>query len=333
MKITLIYGDGIGYEVIKATEEIIDSVTDKIEWEIMEAGAEITDKYNTPLPVETLESIRRNKIALKGPTATPVGKGFRSVNVEIRKKLDLYANLRPLKSYEGVETLYKDIDLVIVRENTEGLYIGEEEMVDHETAVSKKIITKTASERIVDFAFKYAEKNKRKKVTAAHKANIMKFSDGLFLEASKIVAEKYPEKEYDSKIIDAMCMELVMKPHNFDVVVAPNFYGDILSDLCSGLVGGLGYAPGANIGDECAVFEAVHGTAPDIAGKGVANPTSAILSGCMMLEYIGMNEEADKIISALKEVFANGGQTYEKNGMLNTNKFKDEIIKKIKKIA
>jgi isocitrate dehydrogenase (NAD+) len=333
MRVTLIYGDGIGFEVIESAREIIDSATDKIEWEIVEAGAEICEKYGSPLPEKTLESIKRNKIALKGPTATPSGTGFRSVNVEIRKSLDLYSNLRPIKSFYGVDALYRDLDIVIVRENTEDLYIGEEEMLNEETALSKKIITKKASENIIKFAFEYAKQNGRKKITLAHKANIMKLSDGLFLKTAENIKEEYKDIEFESKIIDALCMDLVMNPYKFDVIVAPNFYGDILSDLCAGLVGGLGYAPGANIGKDFAVFEAVHGTAPDIAGRGIANPTSAILSGCLMLEHMGMKNEASKIKHALQEVFSGGKQMYTESGILNTNKFKEEIIKKIKKSA
>ena len=333
MKITLIYGDGIGYEVIHATKEIIDTATDEIEWEVRAAGADILESYGTPLPEETVDSIRRNKIALKGPTATPVGEGFRSVNVEIRKRLDLYANLRPIRSFKGVDALYEDLDMVIVRENTEGLYIGLEEMLDDDTALTKKIITRKASERIVRFAFDYALKNGRDKVTAVHKANIMKLTDGLFLESAKKIAKNYTTIDFNDKIIDALCMDMVMAPYKYDVLVAPNFYGDILSDLCAGLVGGLGYAPGANIGDDVAVFEAVHGTAPDILGLGIANPTSAILSGCMMLGFIGLKREQELIENALKTVYEDGKQTYSIDGKLNTNKFKGEIIKLIKNNA
>jgi isocitrate dehydrogenase (NAD+) len=333
MKVTLIYGDGIGYEVIHATKEIIDAATDEIEWEEMEAGADILENHGTPLPEETVDSIRRNRIALKGPTATPVGEGFRSVNVEIRKRLDLYANLRPIRSFKGVDALYEDLDMVIIRENTEGLYIGLEEMLDDDTALTKKIITRKASERIAKFAFDYALRNGRYKVTAVHKANIMKLTDGLFLESAKKIAKNYRNIDFNDKIIDALCMDIVMDPYKYDVLVAPNFYGDILSDLCAGLVGGLGYAPGANIGDDVAVFEAVHGTAPDIVGLGVANPTSAILSGCMMLGFIGLKSEQKLIENALKTVYENGKQTYSIDGKLNTNKFKGEIIKLIKNNA
>ncbi|MBV1758972.1 MAG: isocitrate/isopropylmalate dehydrogenase family protein [Dethiosulfatibacter sp.] len=333
MIVTLIYGDGIGYEVINATREIIDAATNVIEWDVQVAGADILEQYGTPLPEGTVESIKRNKIALKGPTGTPVGEGFRSVNVEIRKRLDLYANLRPIKSFKGVEALHNDLDIVIVRENTEGLYIGQEEMIDDDTALTKKIITGKASERIVKFTFDYAQRNDRKRVTAVHKANIMKLTDGLFLKSAKKIAQDYNAIEFNDKIIDALCMDMVMDPYKYDVLVAPNFYGDILSDLCAGLVGGLGYAPGANIGDDIAVFEAVHGTAPDIVGLGIANPTSAILSGCMMLGFMGLKNEEKLIENALKMMYQNGKQTYSINGKLNTNKFKDEIIKLIKNNA
>ncbi len=333
MIVTLIYGDGIGYEVINATREIIDAATNVIEWDVQVAGADILEQYGTPLPEGTVESIKRNKIALKGPTGTPVGEGFRSVNVEIRKRLDLYANLRPIKSFKGVEALRNDLDIVIVRENTEGLYIGQEEMIDDDTALTKKIITGKASERIVKFTFDYAQRNDRKRVTAVHKANIMKLTDGLFLKSAKKIAQDYNAIEFNDKIIDALCMDMVMDPYKYDVLVAPNFYGDILSDLCAGLVGGLGYAPGANIGDDIAVFEAVHGTAPDIVGLGIANPTSAILSGCMMLGFMGLKNEEKLIENALKMMYQNGKQTYSINGKLNTNKFKDEIIKLIKNNA
>jgi isocitrate dehydrogenase (NAD+) len=330
MIVTLIYGDGIGKEVIESTKSIIESVTDQIEWEVMEAGAERASRDNTPLPKETLESIRKNKVALKGPTGTPVGNGFRSVNVEIRKQLDLYANLRPVKSFEGVDSLHRDVDLVIVRENTEGLYVGLEEMVDHDTAITKRMITRRGSERIIKQAFEYALTHKRDKVTVAHKANIMKFSDGLFLESFEKISQSYPTIEKEEKIIDAMMMDLAMNPKHYDVIVAPNFYGDLLSDLAAGLVGGLGYAPGANIGDECAVFEAVHGTAPDIAGQNLANPTSAILSGCMMLEHLGLYETSALIKEGLKRLYSIKKHINANGKHINTNKFTDELIKIIK---
>jgi len=329
MKISLIYGDGIGKEVIRSTKEVIESVTDKIEWEVVEAGEGAYKKEGSPLPEKTLDSIKKNKVAIKGPTATPVGQGFRSVNVEIRKKLNLYANYRPMKSFEGVDSVYKNLDIMIVRENTEGLYIGKERMIDENTAESVKIITKEASEKICKFAFEKAVEENRKKVTAAHKANIMKLSDGLFLDTFRDVSKNYSQIKSDDRIIDALCMELVSNPYKYDVIVAPNFYGDILSDLVAGLIGGLGYAPGANIGDDIAVFEAVHGTAPDIEGKNLANPTSAILSGVLMLKHIGLLKEADIITKGLELLFKDENEKLQQN----TKKFTEELIKKINKLS
>lgn len=327
--ITLIYGDGIGREVIEAARLIVEASGALVEWEVVEAGAEIKDKYGTPLPDNVIKSIKRNKIALKGPTATPVGSGFRSVNVEIRKALNLYANVRPVKSFKGIKSLYNNVDIIIVRENTEGLYAGIEEMISEDKAVTKKIITKDASNRIINFAFEKAKEENRKKVTAIHKANIMKLTDGLFLNCAKEVSQKFKDIKFEDKIIDAACMDIVMNPNNYDVIAAPNFYGDILSDLVCGLVGGLGLAPGANIGNECAVFEPVHGSAPDIAGEGIANPVSAILSAVMMLKHIGFLKEAAKIENAVKEMFVEGELTYDLGGELNTKKFYQKIIKKI----
>ena len=329
MKISLIYGDGIGKEVIRSTKEVIESVTDKIEWEVVEAGEGAYKKEGSPLPEKTLDSIKKNKVAIKGPTATPVGQGFRSVNVEIRKKLNLYANYRPMKSFEGVDSVYKNLDIMIVRENTEGLYIGKERMIDENTAESVKIITKEASEKICKFAFEKAVEENRKKVTAAHKANIMKLSDGLFLDTFRDVSKNYSQIKSDDRIIDALCMELVSNPYKYDVIVAPNFYGDILSDLVAGLIGGLGYAPGANIGDDIAVFEAVHGTAPDIEGKNLANPTSAILSGVLMLKHIGLLKEADIITKGLELLFKDKNEKLKQN----TKNFTEELIKKINKLS
>lgn len=262
--VTLIPGDGIGPEVAYAAKEVIDATGVPIQWDIVEAGEAVMQQYGTPLPDYVLDSIKRNKVALKGPITTPVGTGFRSVNVALRKALDLYANLRPCKAFKGVKTHYEDVpvDLIIVRENTEDLYAGIEHMVGKDAAESIKIITREASERIVRFAFEYAVKEGRKKVTAVHKANIMKLTDGLFLECAQKVAQDYPQIEFENMIVDAMCMKLVQSPENYDVLVMPNLYGDILSDLCAGLVGGLGIAPGANIGAEAAVFEPIHGSAP-----------------------------------------------------------------------
>ncbi len=327
--ITLIYGDGIGREVIEAARLVVEASDAPVEWEVVEAGAEIKDKYGTPLPDNVIESIKRNKIALKGPTATPVGSGFRSVNVAIRKALNLYANVRPVKSFKGIKSLYNNVDIIIVRENTEGLYSGVEEMISENKALTKKIITKEASSRIIKYAFEKAKEENRKKVTAIHKANIMKLTDGLFLGCAKEISKDYNEIKFDNKIVDAACMDIVMNPSNYDVIVAPNFYGDILSDLVCGLVGGLGLAPGANIGSEYAVFEPVHGSAPDIAGKGLANPVSAIFSAVMMLKHIGFVKEAEKIENAVKEMFVQGELTCDLGGKLNTKKFYQKIIKKI----
>lgn len=328
--IVLIHGDGIGREVIASTVDIIQAAGVKINWDVSAMGEEGIKESNTPLPQELLEKIKSKKIALKGPTATPIGQGFRSVNVALRKKLDLYANIRPIKSFDGVKALYDDIDLVIVRENTEGLYSGIEHMVGDDAAEAIKIITRKASERICRHAFELARDQNRKKVTLAHKANIMKLSDGLFLDCGRKIAKEYKDIEFEDLIIDAMCMKLVQRPQNFDVIVAPNLYGDILSDVAAGLIGGLGFAPGANIGEEIAVFEPVHGTAPDIQGKNIANPTSAILSGIMMLRHIGENESADKIEKALKIALKDKtNKTYDLGGKLTTKEFTELVIKHI----
>lgn len=327
-KITLIPGDGIGLEIMHAATEIIDAATDTIEWEENIAGFTAYEKCGELLPQETIESIERNKIAFKGPITTPVGKGFRSINVQLRQKFNLYSNVRPVKSYEGIDALYKDLDLVIVRENSEDLYMGIEYMAKEDVAQSVKVITKGASERIADFAFKVAEKENRSKVTLTHKANIMKLSDGMFLESGRRVSKKYPDIKFEDVIVDAMSMKLVMKPQDYQVIVAPNLYGDILSDMAAGLVGGLGMAPSANIGEETAIFEPVHGSAPDIAGMNIANPTAAILSGIMMLRHIGEDSAALKIENALKKTLKNKKlHTKDIGGDLSTTQFKDEIIK------
>ncbi|MPM19554.1 Isocitrate dehydrogenase [NADP] [bioreactor metagenome] len=327
-KITLIPGDGIGLEIMHAATEIIDAATDTIEWEENIAGFAAYEKCGELLPMETIESIERNKIAFKGPITTPVGKGFRSINVQLRQKFNLYSNVRPVKSYEGIDALYKDLDLVIVRENSEDLYMGIEYMAKDDVAQSIKVITKGASERIADFAFKVAEKENRSKVTLTHKANIMKLSDGLFLESGRTVSKNYPDIKFEDVIVDAMSMKLVMKPQDYQVIVAPNLYGDILSDMAAGLVGGLGMAPSANIGEETAIFEPVHGSAPDIAGMNIANPTAAILSGIMMLRHIGEDSAALKIENALKKTLKNKKlHTKDIGGNLSTTEFKDEVIK------
>jgi len=325
-KITLIPGDGIGPEVVEAARRCIEATGVAIEWEEMGAGANVMKKYGTPLPDDVLKSIRKNKVALKGPITTPVGYGFRSVNVALRKTLDLYACLRPCKWYHGVRSRYSNIDLVVVRENSEDLYAGIEfERGAPETeefikflrerkkvevrpgsGISLKPISQFASERIVRFAFTYALKNGRKKVTAVHKANIMKYSDGLFLDAARRVAQEFPQMEFEERIVDNMCMQLVQKPELYDVIVTPNLYGDILSDLCAGLVGGLGMAPGANIGDEIAIFEPTHGSAPKYAGLNKVNPAAAILSGVMMLRHLGENDAARELEDATAKVIAEG---------------------------
>jgi isocitrate dehydrogenase (NAD+) len=325
-KITLIPGDGIGPEVVYATKDIIDKSGADIDWEILNAGICVMDEYKTPLPDKVIDSIKKNKVALKGPITTPVGTGFRSVNVALRQNLNLYANIRPIKSYQGIDTLHKNVDFVIVRENTEGLYAGIEHQVGDEACESIKIVTKKASDRIAKFAFELARKENRKKVTATHKANIMKLSDGMFLKCAENVAKDY-DIEFEDVIVDAMSMKLVMNPQNYDVIVAPNLYGDVLSDMSAGLIGGLGMAPGANIGDDIAVFEPVHGSAPDIAGKNLANPISCILTGVMMLKYIGENDAALKIESALEKVFKQKDTlTKDLGGMLGTKEFAQAVI-------
>lgn len=326
--VTLIPGDGIGPETSAAMQKVVEASGAPIQWEIAEAGAGVMDEYGTPLPESTIEAVKRNKIAIKGPVTTPVGTGFRSVNVALRKTLDLYVNLRPVISIPGAGGRYDDVDLVIVRENTEDLYAGIEfeegtsqarELIKfiestgagyirEDSGISIKPISITATRNIVEFAFDYAEKQGRHHVTAAHKANIMKHSDGLFLRVAREVAEERKGSgiAFDDRIIDAFCMNMVMDPSQFDVIVFPNLYGDIASDLAAGLVGGLGIAPGANIGREYAVFEAVHGSAPDIAGKNLANPTAEILSAAMMLDHLGLQEYADRIRDAVRTVYAKG---------------------------
>ncbi|NLI69544.1 MAG: isocitrate/isopropylmalate dehydrogenase family protein [Firmicutes bacterium] len=330
-KITLIRGDGSGPDIAAAVLKVLDGTGVKIEWEEVVAGEEALKKCGTPLPDEVISSIRRNKVALKGPLTTPVGVGFRSVNVALRQKLDLYANLRPSRSYPGVKSHYRDIDLVVVRENTEGLYSGVEHRVGEDAAESIKIITRKASENIVRFAFDHAVKNKRKKVTAVHKANILKLSDGLFLEVARYVAREYPTIEFEDRIVDNMCMQLVQKPHLYDVMVMPNFYGDFISDLCAGLAGGVGLAPGANIGKEMAVFEPVHGSAPKYAGMDKVNPSAMLLSAVLMLRHLGESKAADLVESSLAAVIAEGKEvTYDLGGTARTSEMADAIIRKMK---
>jgi isocitrate dehydrogenase (NAD+) len=306
-RVTLIPGDGTGPELVEATRRVLEATGVSFDWDVQEAGADVMDKYGTPLPEAVLDSIRENKTGLKGPITTPVGTGFRSVNVALRKALDLYANLRPARFMRGIRGPYEDIDIVIVRENTEGLYAGiEHDVIPGEAAETIRIITRKASERVVRFAFEYARANDRRKVTAVHKANILKATDGLFLSVAREVAQRYPDIAFEDRIVDNMCMQLVQRPLEYDVLVLPNLFGDIVSDLCSGLVGGLGVAPGANIGDELAVFEPVHGSAPKYAGQNKVNPTATILSGMLMLRHLGEKEAADKVQNAVAAVIAEG---------------------------
>jgi len=330
-RVTLIPGDGIGPELAEATRRVLDATGIEFEWEVVDAGEAMIAAHGTPLPDGVLESIRRNKVAIKGPITTPVGEGFRSVNVTLRQALGLYANLRPARSMQGVVTRFSDVDLVIVRENTEDLYAGIEHRVGRDAAESIKIITREASERIARFAFEYAVANGRRKVTAVHKANIMKLSDGLFLESARTVAADYEGRvEFEDRIVDNMCMQLVQKPELYDVLVLPNLYGDIVSDLAAGLVGGLGVAPGANIGTEAAVFEAVHGSAPKYAGQNKANPTALILSGALMLRHLGHPDTAWRLEDALRAVVAEGRSvTYDLGGNAGTSQFADAIIERL----
>jgi len=355
--VTLIQGDGTGPEVIAAAKKCIEATGVRIKWEVAEAGAEVMSKYGTPLPEKTLDSIKKNGVALKGPITTPIGTGFRSVNVAIRKELDLFACVRPCKWYQGVRSRYTGVDIVVVRENTEDLYAGiEYESGKPETekfinfvkeskkvairpgsGISIKPISAYASERILRFAFNYAKKNGRKKVTAVHKANIMKFSDGIFMEASRRVAAEFSDISFDERLVDNMCMQLVQKPELYDVIAAPNLYGDIVSDLCAGLVGGLGVAPGANVGEKAAVFEPTHGSAPKYAGKNKVNPMAAILSGAMMLSHLGELEAAKKIENAVARVVAKGVDvTYdlkanpEDPSAVGTAEMADAIVSDIK---
>jgi isocitrate dehydrogenase (NAD+) len=330
-RVTLIPGDGIGPELAEATRRVLEATGIEFEWEYQEAGEAMIAEHGTPLPEAVLESIRRNKVALKGPITTPVGGGFRSANVTLRQALGLYANLRPARSIKGLKTRYDDVDLVIVRENTEDLYGGIEHMVGPDAAESIKIITRAASERIARYAFEYAVANGRHKVTAVHKANIMKLSDGLFLESCRTIAGEYDGRiEFEDRIVDNMCMQLVQKPDLYDVLVLPNLYGDIVSDLCAGLVGGLGVAPGANIGTEAAVFEPVHGSAPKYAGLNKANPTALILSGVLMLRHLGEQAAAEQVETALREVIADGRRTtYDLGGEAGTSEFADAIIERL----
>ncbi len=356
-RVTLIPGDGVGPELAEATKACLEATGVKFDWDIQTAGLDVMEAEGTPLPDRVVESIRKNKIAIKAPITTPVGTGFRSVNVALRKELDLYACLRPCKSYEGVRSRYKNIDLVVVRENTEDLYAGIEfqkgtpealDLIAHieklskrkirtDSGVSIKPISVAGTERIVKFAFDYARQYKRKKVTAVHKANIMKFSDGLFLEVAREVAKKYPDIQFEDRIVDNMCMQLVQKPELYDVLVLPNLYGDILSDLCAGLVGGLGVAPGANIGTNGALFEATHGSAPKYKGLNKVNPVAMILSGVLMLQHLGEIDAAKRLEKAVADVIREGKSvTYDLKDDRNdptavgTREMGEAIIKKLR---
>ena len=334
-KVTLIPGDGIGPELAAATRRVLDASGVKLDWEVIDAGEAVMAKEGTPLPQSVLDSILRNKVAIKGPITTPVGVGFRSVNVALRQTLGLYANLRPVRSIPGLKTRYDDVDLIIVRENTEDLYAGIVHMVGPDAAESIKIITRAASERIARFAFEYAVANGRRKVTAVHKANIMKLSDGLFLESCRTIAAQYEGRiAFEDRIVDNMCMQLFQKPELYDVLVLPNLYGDIVSDLCAGLVGGLGVAPGANIGVETAVFEAVHGSAPKYAGQNKANPTALMLSGVLLLRHIGEQAAAERVEDAIRAVIAEGRTvTYDLGGSAGTSDFADAIVARLESVA
>ena len=356
-KITLIPGDGIGPEISLAMRRSVEATGVSVEWDVVEAGGDVIEKYKTPLPDSVISSIRKNKVAIKGPVLTPVGSGFRSVNVKLRQDLDLFACVRPCKLYKGVRSKYKAVDIVVIRENTEDLYAGIEFekgtkdtdavialikkhsgiKIKKDTALSIKPISESASRKIVEFAFTYARGNNRKKVTAVHKANIMKCTDGLFLEVARDVAKKFPDIEFEDRIVDNMCMQLVQKPSLYDVLVLPNLYGDIISDLCAGLVGGLGVAPGANIGKDIALFEPTHGSAPKYRGQNKVNPTAIILSAVLMLRHIGEREKADRLEKAVAAVIKEGkAVTYDLKENRNdptavgTKEMADAIIAKLK---
>src|SRR3981081_1045439 len=329
-KVTLIPGDGIGPEVIQATVRILEATGVKFEWESFAAGAEAFEKYKEYIPKELSESIERTRVGLKGPVTTPIGGGFSSINVELRKRFELFANFRPIRNLPHIPTRYPGVDLIVVRENTEGLYSGIEHEVVPGVVESIKVITEKASTRVSRFAFEHARKNKRKKVHSIHKANIMKLSDGLFLRCSRNVSKEYPEITYGEHIVDNTCMQLVMNPYQYDMLVMENLYGDIISDLCAAFVGGLGFVPSANLGDECAIFEAVHGSAPDIAGKNLANPTALLRSALLMLRHLGEHEAALKIRSALENVSRHHEKlTRDIGGKAGTSEFADAVIEEL----
>ncbi len=330
--VSLIHGDGIGPEVIAAAVRAIDATGAAISWEPAIAGAGAISAHGTPLPDETVAALRRTSLALKGPLATPVGEGYRSVNVALRKEFDLYANVRPARSFEGVRTRYDNVDLVVVRENTQGLYSGVEHYIDdeHSAAESISIITRKGSERVVRFAFEYAKKNGRREVCLVHKANILKTTSGLFLETGRQVARQFPEIHFREIIVDNCAMQLVRAPEKFDVIVTTNLFGDILSDMTAGLIGGLGLTAGANIGEHAAIFEAVHGTAPDIAGKGIANPTAAMIAGAMLLAHIGERRASERLSAAIRGALKDGDQaTPDLDGSGTTATFTDAVLRRI----
>ena len=328
-QVTLIRGDGIGPEISDAVLKIIEASGISIDWDIQTAGADVIEKEGVPLPMRVLDSVKRTGVALKSPVTTPIGKGFRSVNVQLRKELDLYANVRPCYNLPAIKTRFDDVDIVVVRENTEDLYAGIEKQVDDDTAESIKIITRKASIKIAEFAFDYAVKNNRKEVCTVTKANICKLSDGLFLECAREVAKNYPQIQHREILVDNCCMQLVQNPTQFDVLLLPNLYGDIVSDLCAGLVGGLGIAQGANIGREYAVFEPVHGSAPDIAGQDKANPTAMLMSAIAMLNYINEEKVGLNIKNALFKTLKDGFMTVDLGGICSCSKFTNEIIKRL----
>lgn len=328
-KITLIPGDGIGPEITDSVVQIIEKSGLKIDWDVQIAGINAVNNGEEPLPNRVIESIKKNKVALKAPVTTPIGTGFRSVNVSLRKQLDLYANLRPCKNISGIKTRFDNVDIIVVRENTQDLYAGIERQINRNQAESTKLITRGASERIAQFAYDYALKNGRKEICAVSKANICKLSDGLFLEGVRKIRDKYPEIMYREILVDNLCMQLVQNPEQFDVLVLPNLYGDIVSDLCAGLIGGLGVAQGVNIGDNCAVFEPVHGSAPDIAGKDLANPTALLFSAIEMIKYIGENTYAEKIEKALFKALNGNILTADLGGHAKCSEFTKEIIKNL----
>jgi isocitrate dehydrogenase (NAD+) len=332
-KVTLIPGDGIGPEVSKAVVRILEATGVKFDWETFEVGAEAYEKHGEYIPKEVIESIERTRVALKGPVTTPVGGGFPSINVALRKKFDLYANFRPIRNLPHIPTRYPEVDLIIVRENTESLYSGLEHEVVPGVIESLKIITEKASTRIARFAFEYAQKNQRKKVHAIHKANIMKLSDGLFLRCCRNVSKNYPEVTYAEHIVDNTCMQLVMNPYQYDVLVMENLYGDIISDLCAAFVGGLGFVPSANLGEDCAMFEAVHGSAPDIAGKNLANPTALLRSALLMVRHLGEHEAATQIRNALERVYRHREKlTRDIGGQAGTSEFADAVIQEMENL-